>query len=270
MNEALIDPLQATENAFVLLCEALMTSCCTIYSSLFFHVLSMNFDWWLYSIVFWDKVFILHSSVKFFRQFDLLALIERWRESINCRTHLFTDNLCRGISYSPSHVRFCQAHVRSTESAFILFSNNTHRSFGYAMSVHLTLKSRSYLHSLRRLDSLWSHHLDWFHVRFINIVAFVFELLLPAKPALRHPHLILADTRVTHRPYSQAKLINKLSQLTVSPEGLELVIVLRWSCSQSVHLIWACFCVVAVDRWVFEWNLIETRILRFCHSSAYL
>ena len=54
MNKALIDPLQATENAFVLLCEALMTSCRAIYSSLFFHVLSMNFDWWLYSIVFRD------------------------------------------------------------------------------------------------------------------------------------------------------------------------------------------------------------------------
>ena len=54
MNEALINPLEATENAFVLLSEALMTSCCAIYSSLFFHVLSVNFDWWLYSIVFRD------------------------------------------------------------------------------------------------------------------------------------------------------------------------------------------------------------------------
>ena len=44
MNEALINPLEAAENAFVLLCEALMTGCCAIYSSLFFHVLSMNFD----------------------------------------------------------------------------------------------------------------------------------------------------------------------------------------------------------------------------------
>ena len=95
------------------------------------------------------------------------------------------------------------------------------------MTMHLTFNTRSYLDSLRRLDSFWSHHLYLFHMRFVDIVAFVFELLLPAKPALRHPHLILADTRVTHRPYSQAKLITKLSQLTVSPEGLELVIVLR-------------------------------------------
>ena len=95
------------------------------------------------------------------------------------------------------------------------------------MSLHLTVKSRSYLDSLRRLDSLWSHHLDLFHVRFVNIVALIFELLFPPKPALRHPHLILADTRVTHRPYNKTKSVNKLSQLTVSPEGLELVIVLR-------------------------------------------
>ena len=44
MNEALINSLEATEHAFVLLSEALMTGCCAINPTLFFHMLSMNFD----------------------------------------------------------------------------------------------------------------------------------------------------------------------------------------------------------------------------------
>ena len=147
----------------------------------------------------------------------MFALVQSWRKPIFCCANLFADNLCRCVAYLSSYVRLM--HIWSAEPTFILLCYNTHHSFSDSIPLNLAIKARSHLDSLRRLDSFRPYHLDWLHVWFVDIMAFIFEFLFPANHTLRHPHLILADTWFTHGPYNQSSVTTHCFNLLLAAKG---------------------------------------------------
>ena len=147
----------------------------------------------------------------------MFTLVQSWRKSILCCPNLLADDLCRCVAHLSSHVRLM--HIWSTEPTFILLCYNTHHSFSDSIPLHLAIKARSHFYGLWRLDSFRSYHLDWLHVWFVNIMAFIFEFLLVANHALRHPHLILADAWFTHGPYNQNSVTTHCFNLLLAAKG---------------------------------------------------
>ena len=201
VNEAFIDAIETTEDAFILCSELsllISTSCWAIYATLFFHLLSMHFDRRLNVVIFRNKVLVLHGSITLSNYLHSLALVHCWRESILRCTRMPMHNLGWHVSERSLHLSVWL--LWRHQGLRILLKYHAH--FGAEAKpspVHqlviALLEHAGHLSfdCMRRLRATRSDHFDCLHVWLVHEMTFVFEFLLPTHPTWRHSIMFLTD-----------------------------------------------------------------------------